>query len=39
MCIRDSAIKAGDRMLVYEVNETVPDGRVMVTDKTVFEFC
>jgi hypothetical protein len=34
-----NAIKAGDRMLVYEVNETVPDGRVMVTDKTVFEFC
>jgi hypothetical protein len=34
-----NAIKAGDRMLVYEVNETVPDGRVLVTNHTEFEFC
>lgn len=34
-----NAIKAGDKMLVYEVNETVPEGRVLVTGSTVFEFC
>ena len=34
-----NAIKAGDKMLVYEVNETVPDGRVLVTNNTVIEFC
>ncbi len=34
-----STVQKGDRLLVYEVQETVPEGPVFVTDNTRFEFC
>jgi hypothetical protein len=36
--IRGKAINAGDRILVYEVEETVPLGPVTVTEETKLEF-
>lgn len=34
-----SVLRKGDHLLVYEVQETVPEGPVLVTDNTQFEFC
>jgi hypothetical protein len=33
-----SAWQAGDKVVVYEIVSTVPEGRVLVTDKTVLRF-
>lgn len=32
-------VQVGQRYLVYEVQETVPLGQVLITDRTRFEFC
>lgn len=31
-------VQAGDRVLVYEVEETIPSGAVTITDRTKLEF-
>lgn len=36
--IAGSAVQAGDTLLVYRVEETVPDGPVLVTPATRLEF-
>lgn len=35
---RGKVLSPGDRLLVYEVTETVPDGPVLVTENTYFQF-
>jgi len=35
---RGKVLSPGDRLLVYEVAETVPDGPVLVTENTYFQF-
>jgi hypothetical protein len=35
--IRGQVVKVGDKVLVYEVEETVPEGPVEVTDSTKLE--
>ena len=30
--------RTGDRVVVYEIVETVPEGRVLVTDETILRF-
>lgn len=35
---RGTVVTKGDRLLVYEVMATIPDGSVMVTANSVFEF-
>jgi len=32
-------VQVGQRHLVYEVQETIPSGPVLVTNRTRFEFC
>lgn len=36
--MRGTTVKKGDIILVYEIEETQPDGEVMVTEKTKLEF-
>jgi hypothetical protein len=36
--VMGQAVRAGDRVLVYEVEETVPTGIVTVTERTKLQF-
>jgi len=36
--VRGTICRPGDRVVVYEVVRTEPDGPVMVTEKTIIQF-
>ncbi len=36
--LQNQTIKKGERHLVYEVEDTIPEGKVLVTGNTTFEF-
>ena len=35
---RGNVVNSGDKLMVYKVDSTVPDGPVLVTDSTQFVF-
>lgn len=36
--MRGNMVQQGDRLLVYKVDKTVPNGPVMVSERTLVEF-
>jgi hypothetical protein len=36
--VRGRVVRQGDQVLIYEVAETIPEGRVLVAESTRFEF-